>query len=146
MPNRSVPNPACTLSQGEHFSVGAVNPVPFVGPSGVPTVATTTRFQENQAAVRSISEAISAGNPSALDLVTEDNVEHNPAFPSDRRGPASLTAFVGPPLTAFSDFDSVEDDLIAEGDMVVCRHHATGTHGVPAHRYSNQRRADRDRP
>ena len=68
-------------------------------------------------------------------LVTPDFVSHSapPGLPS---GPAGVKAWVGIFRSAFPNLYSVVDDVIAEGDRVVERFRAGGTHhgtffGVP---------------
>ena len=112
----------------------AVCPLLTVGAS---PMATVDELEENRNVVRRISAAVTAGDLDAIDeLVTEDYIEHNPAVPSELRGPDAMRAFVEPFLSAFADFELVEDGIIAEGDRVAYRHHATGTHdaafmGIP---------------
>jgi steroid delta-isomerase-like uncharacterized protein len=117
--------------------VGAVNPVPDVRTVGDPNVATTDQGETNVDVVRRIAAAVSDGNFDELDaLLAEDYVEHNPAFPSDRRGPDVIRAFVEPYRAAFPDLEILEEDVVTEGDRVVYRHRVVGTHenefrGVP---------------
>lgn len=100
-------------------------------------MATTDQRETNRDVVRRIAAAVSTGDLDALDdLVTEDYVEHNPTFPSERRGPDVIRAFVEPFRAAFPDLRIVEDEVITAGDRVVYRHRAVGTHenefvGVP---------------
>lgn len=87
--------------------------------------------------VRRIAAAVSTGDLDALDaLLTGDYVEHNPAFPADRRGPDAIRAFVGPYRAAFPDLEILEEDVVAAGDRVVYHHRVVGTHenelrGIP---------------
>lgn len=101
-------------------------------------MATTEQAETNRDVVRRIAAVVSAGGDlDDLDgLLTEDYVERNPAFPSDRRGPGVIRAFVEPFRAAFPDLRIVEDDVITAGDHVVYRHRAVGTHenefmGIP---------------
>ncbi len=100
-------------------------------------MATTDRQETNADVVRRIAAAVSTGDLDALDgFLTEDYVEHNPAFPADRRGPDAIRAFVGPYRAAFPDLEILEEDVITAGDRVVFRHRVVGTHenefrGIP---------------
>lgn len=93
-------------------------------------MATTDQQERQSDAVRRIAAAVSAGGDlDALDdLLAEDYVEHNPAFPTTERGPDALRQFVRPYRAAFPDMEIVEDDLFSAGDRVVFRHHVRGTH------------------
>ena len=94
---------------------------------------------ENKALVRRwMEEAWGQGKLDVLDeLIGPDYVLHGAADPDLPRGPAGArqltTAFRAP----FPDLRATIDDLIAEGDRVVCRWTAQATHegefaGVPA--------------
>src|SRR5690349_13228853 len=61
-------------------------------------------------------------------LVAPDFVSHS-APPGLPTGPAGVKAWVQIFRDAFADLYSVVDDVIAEGDRVVERFHAGGTHG-----------------
>ena len=82
-----------------------------------------------QALRRFVTEVINSKNLDAIDeLVAETYVEHSPLQGADatREGlRASLRAL----FASFPDFHSHEQDLIAEGDTVVYRGLASGTHG-----------------
>ncbi len=63
------------------------------------------------------------------DLVAEDYVEHNPAFPDGvLRGREHLIEFWEGLFDAFPDLWIKEEDAFAEGDTVVTRHVGRGTH------------------
>lgn len=74
-------------------------------------------------------EVISRGN---LDLVDEifadDYVQHNSAGSEPFHGPDDVKENASKLRTAFPDMDCMIEDLIADGDKVVRRDKATGTH------------------
>lgn len=86
---------------------------------------------------REIEEVWNKRNPDAVDeIYAPDFVNHStpPGMPNDREG---LKALVGAYLGAFPDLKVTPDFLVAEGDKVVNRWTATGTHtgelmGIPA--------------
>lgn len=63
------------------------------------------------------------------DLVAEDYVEHNPAFPDGvLRGRENLSEFWEGLFEAFPDLWISEEDAFAEDDTVVTRHVGRATH------------------
>ena len=94
--------------------------------------------EENKALVRRQTEEVfNKHNPDAVDeIYAPDFVNHSapPGMPNDRAG---LKALVGMNLGAFPDLKVTSDFQLAEGDKVVMRWTATGTHtgelmGIPA--------------
>jgi steroid delta-isomerase-like uncharacterized protein len=94
--------------------------------------------QENRAVLDRINEeAFRQGNTGVIDeLVAQDFVEHNPmpGFEGNREGFKQMVAGLH---QAFPDFDTEVQDQIADGDKVVERWTAGGTHegefmGMPA--------------
>ena len=93
--------------------------------------------EQNKALDRRFFEAISNKNLDALDeLVAADVVNHElpPGLPPGLDG---TKAFLGMFTSAFPDLTFTIGDQIAEGDRVVTRWTATGTHngelmGIPA--------------
>ena len=94
--------------------------------------------QENKAVSRRVAEEIF--NEGNLDLADElyapDYVLHDPSLPEDLHGPEALKQYAAMNLGAFPDARVTVEDQIAEGDMVVTRWTATGTHtgellGIP---------------
>jgi steroid delta-isomerase-like uncharacterized protein len=93
--------------------------------------------EQNKAFDRRIFEAVSNKNLDALnELLADDMVDHElpPGLPPGRDG---TKAFLGMFTSAFPDIEVTIEDQIAEGDKVVTRWTATGTHtgelmGIPA--------------
>jgi steroid delta-isomerase-like uncharacterized protein len=86
---------------------------------------------------RQLEEVFNKHNPGAVDqFFAPDYVNHNalPGMPNDREG---VKAFAALYLGAFPDLKITSDFQVAEGDIVVMRWTATGTHtgelmGIPA--------------
>ena len=96
--------------------------------------------EENKRISRRVAEEVfSAGNVDVVDeLVAENFVNHDPAAPPDlppgREGLKALARFY---KSAFPDAQITVEDQVAEGDRVVTRYSARGTHegdfaGMPA--------------
>jgi len=72
-----------------------------------------------------------------LELVADDMIEHEELpFPDAPKGKAGVGALFASMFAAFPDFAMTVDDTIVEGDKVVIRVRATGTHqgefmGIP---------------
>lgn len=71
------------------------------------------------------------------DFYTADYVLHDPSQPEPIRGIEGVRAFVAAIATGFPDIKITIDDLLAEGDKVIHRVTARGTHqgafqGIPA--------------
>jgi steroid delta-isomerase-like uncharacterized protein len=85
---------------------------------------------------RFFEEVFNQGNLAVVDeLVAEGFVSHNPA-PGETQGREGVKQFVAGLRMAFRDLNFTIDDQVAEGDKVVTRWRATGTHqgdfaGVP---------------
>lgn len=84
--------------------------------------------EQNKAAIRRwIDEAINQGNQAVLDeLLAPDYVYHGPGM--ELRGPEALKQLIVQFRSAFPDLHIAIDDLVAEGEKVVTRCTATGTH------------------
>jgi steroid delta-isomerase-like uncharacterized protein len=73
-----------------------------------------------------------------LDLVADDMIEHEELpFPDAPEGKAGVGRLFQSMFDAFPDFQMAVEDTIVEGDKVVTRVRATGTHrgefmGIPA--------------
>jgi steroid delta-isomerase-like uncharacterized protein len=94
--------------------------------------------EQNKAVVRRVLEEVwNEGNLALIDeLVEATHVDHDspPGLPS---GSAGMKQFVSMFRTAFPDLHSIVEDQVAEGDKVVTRWTAAGTHrgslmGIPA--------------
>lgn len=89
----------------------------------------TTEAEHKEVARRISEEVFDEGN---LDLVDEffadDFVGHSATAPEDLHGPEEYKEFVAMTRSAFPDVESTSEDLVAEGDRVVERHVARGTH------------------
>lgn len=87
---------------------------------------------------RVVEEIFNKGRLEAADeLVTPDFVGHDPALPEPLRGPDGLRSQAEGYRSAFPDMRITIEDEIAEGDRVVTRWMARGTHegelfGIPA--------------
>lgn len=78
---------------------------------------------------RIVEEAFTAGRLEVVDeLVARDYVGHDPSLPEDARGPEGVKELIAGYRAAFPDIRVTVEDQIAEGDMVVTRWAATGTH------------------
>jgi steroid delta-isomerase-like uncharacterized protein len=86
--------------------------------------------QENKAGSRRVAEEIfNGGNLNLADeLYAHDYVLHDPALAEDLHGPEGLKQYAAMNLGAFPDVSVSVEEQIAEGDMVVTRWTATGTH------------------
>ena len=83
---------------------------------------------DNKALIRRFYQEIDAGNIDAMDeLVAEDYLDHNPPFPGMPDGREGLKAAFRIFWTATPGRHEIEDQ-IAEGDKVVTRLTAYGTH------------------
>ena len=91
--------------------------------------------EENKALARRAYEAINQRELTALDeLATPDFVFHNASMTIQSL--EGFKQFLAMYFTAFPDLHFTIEDLIAEGDTVVVRHSARGTHrgmlmGIP---------------
>lgn len=78
---------------------------------------------------REIKELLEGGDPTALDeLISEDYVSYDPALPEPVRGRDGLRALVEGYRAAFGGLNVRVEDQVAEGDKVVTRWTATGSH------------------
>jgi steroid delta-isomerase-like uncharacterized protein len=93
--------------------------------------------EQNKALVRSIIDAINRGNFAVIDeLCAPAYVHHDPGNPQVRSREDYRQWFTRFGI-AFPDLQFTIEDLIAEGDKVVCRYTFRGTHkgqwrGMPA--------------
>ncbi len=87
--------------------------------------------EENKAiARRALKELFSAqGDLDVADEIISPNyVGHDPVSPEDVRGPEGVKEFAMTYRNAFPDVQLSVEDQVAEGDMVVTRWIASGTH------------------
>lgn len=85
--------------------------------------------RSNKAVVLALTEAFNQRNTSALDdLVAQDIIEHRPGIQS---GLNSTKQFLNSLITAFPDFQSNIDHIVAEGDKVIVFTTTNGTHQGP---------------
>lgn len=91
---------------------------------------TRTTEAENKELARIYAQAvISEGNLELIDdLFATEYVEYNSALPEPIHGPEGVKEYVTKLRSAVPDIRCAVEDLIAEGDMVVRRDRATGTH------------------
>jgi steroid delta-isomerase-like uncharacterized protein len=85
--------------------------------------------EENKAVVRRIwEEILNQGNLALVDEIIATNyVYHGPGGP-EIKGSEGLKQFFTMYRNAFPDFHSTIEDMVAEGDKVVCRVTWRGTH------------------
>ncbi len=92
--------------------------------------------QNKVLARRFMEEVFNKRNLGAVDeLVSDDCIDHTP-FPEQGPGRDGIKQAMGMILSAFSDMQMTVEDQVAEGDKVVTRWTARGTHtgdfmGVP---------------
>jgi predicted ester cyclase len=86
-------------------------------------------IEENKAnARRAAEEVMNKGNMSLADeMVAADYVGHQPGLP-DFKGPEGFRQYFTMMRTAFPDVHLTVEDIFAEGDKVVMRYTARGTH------------------
>jgi steroid delta-isomerase-like uncharacterized protein len=93
--------------------------------------------ENKEKARRFLQEAFNEGNLDVVDeIVASDYVLHDPAIPDEIRGSEGVKGFVQMYRNAYPDTDITVEDQIAEGDNVVTRWTARGTHqgelmGIP---------------
>jgi steroid delta-isomerase-like uncharacterized protein len=99
---------------------------------------TSISTEENKALSRRVAEGIfNAGNLDLADaLYAPDYVLHDPSLPEDLHGPEGLKRYVAMASEAFPDARVTIAEQVAEGEKVVDRWTARGTHtgrylGIP---------------
>jgi steroid delta-isomerase-like uncharacterized protein len=95
--------------------------------------------EENKAVVRRINEEVwNKGDLDVIDeLIADEAVVTVIGAPEQIRGPRGFREFVAMYRTAFPDLRLTVDEQVGEGEIVVTRWTATGTHegdlmGIPA--------------
>lgn len=100
----------------------------------------TPEATRNKEAVRRLRDAVNTGDAEvisqAIDEVVEPSVLFHSPVKTDAAGAQALKQVWAVLLRAFPDIHVAVEDVIAEGDKVVCRNTVTGTHrgeymGVP---------------
>jgi len=85
--------------------------------------------EENKALVRRLFEAFNTRNWDVLDeLMVPDYVDHNPHITGQKPGREGYREALISGTNTFPDFQLAIEDVIAEGDKVVVRSTASGTH------------------
>ena len=87
--------------------------------------------EENKAIARRALEEVFSGQGNlevADELFAPNYVGHDPASPEDIRGPEGAKEFAGMYRSAFPDVQMSVEDQVAEGEKVVTRWIASGTH------------------
>jgi steroid delta-isomerase-like uncharacterized protein len=88
--------------------------------------------QENLRIARESMDAWSAHDPNRLTKsVDEKFVAESDTLPAAVNGPQGLAQFMNVYVTAFPDLRIAVDQMLADGDFVVTRWTATGTHRGP---------------
>jgi steroid delta-isomerase-like uncharacterized protein len=100
----------------------------------------TTQITTNKATFRRFDDAINSGDMELISKMIDELVEpdariHTP-LPLEATGAQLLKQVWAALLQAYPDLHVAVEDLIAEGDKVVCRNVVTGTHqgeymGIP---------------
>ena len=86
--------------------------------------------EENKTVSRRVAQEIfNGGNLDLADeLYAPNYVLHDPSLPEDLHGPEGIKQYAATSLGAFPDARVTVEDQVAEGDKVVNRWTATGTH------------------
>src|SRR5918993_3012224 len=85
--------------------------------------------EENKTTFRRyVEEVTNKGNLNVVDEIFGRYVSHQPDGHTEERGPEDVKRFIGEFRQAFPDFFSTIEDQIGEGDKVVTRWRASGTH------------------
>lgn len=85
--------------------------------------------EENKALMRRFYGEISKGNLAVVDeLIASDVVEHSPFVPEQAPGRQGILELFTMIRAAFPDLRVTAEDMVAEGDKVVCRGTFSGTH------------------
>jgi steroid delta-isomerase-like uncharacterized protein len=91
-----------------------------------------TQASSNKATFGRFHDAMNAGDAEVIsktiDEIVAPNVRFHTPVPMDATGTQALKQVWAVLLRAFPDLHVAVEDVIAEGDKVVCRNTATGTH------------------
>ena len=92
----------------------------------------TDQATSNKATFRRFHDAVNSGDAQliaqTIDEVVEPDVRIGTPLPIDATGAQALKQVWTTLLRAYPDLHVAVEDLIAEGDKVVCRNVVTGTH------------------
>jgi predicted ester cyclase len=77
---------------------------------------------------RYVEEVSNEGNLDLVDEIFDRYISHQSDGRTEERGPEDVKRFIGEFRQAFPDFRSTIEYQVAEGDMVVTRWRASGTH------------------
>lgn len=92
----------------------------------------TAQETTNKATFRRFQDAMNTGDAEvisqAIDEFVEPNVLFHTPMPTDATGARALRQVWAVLLRAFPDIHVAVEDVIADGDKVVCRNTVTGTH------------------
>lgn len=95
----------------------------------VEVLSMATADENKELVRRMIEEGFNQNDLDVVDeIVAEDCVLHEAGQPEPLRGPDEVKEFLRMYRNAFSDAHIEIDELLADGDMVVTRWTATGTH------------------
>jgi steroid delta-isomerase-like uncharacterized protein len=87
---------------------------------------------DNKAIARRFLEGFNTGNPAiAAEIVAPNFANHDPSTPPLPAGPEGYKQLLATYRGIYPDIHMTVDDLIAEGDKVVCRWTARGTNTGP---------------
>ena len=88
----------------------------------------TTPSDKETIAMRWHDEAINGGDLDVIQQIVAPNVVHHAGTFPDGEGPEAITTVLGALLTGFPDVQHTIEQVIADGDFVVIRFQAVGTH------------------
>lgn len=95
-------------------------------PAANPATCSTTSDEENAAIARRWhEEVINTQNLAVLDEILADDASQDSATFADNPGPRQV---LGALFTGFPDVQHTVEAVVADGDLVVVRYTATGTH------------------
>jgi steroid delta-isomerase-like uncharacterized protein len=87
--------------------------------------------ETNKAVVRRLIETFNTGNLTVLDQIVSNNYVYHEPTVGERRGIQGSKDIMNTYRTAFPDSKLTIDEQVADGDTVVTRFTATGTHTGP---------------
>lgn len=91
-----------------------------------------TASESNERLVRRYLRAFNERDEETLtDLLADDVVEHG--IHEDLHGPAEVLDFLDSHFDVFPDYSGTTEDVVSEGDRVVVRYSASGTHSGEYH-------------